>query len=163
MFLFVYTRCGSRGRGCAPGAPPPPPPPPKIGTNMIFWRKIVIFHTKYPKHFAPPSAIGKNMIFWRKIVIFHTKYSPKKIKCGYTRTHYPDSQPNTHTHCSCILSEDAVLSPTQSALKPWSTTLEASTLTNHFPTITVSHIELCTQPQIPLLRHFILIFLKEFK
>ena len=24
--------------------------------------------------FAPPSAIGKNMIFWRKIVIFHTKY-----------------------------------------------------------------------------------------
>ena len=78
MFLFVYTRCGSRGRGGAPGAPPPP----KIGTNMIFWRKIVIFHTKYPKHFAPPSAIGKNMIFWRKIVIFHTKYSPKKIKCA---------------------------------------------------------------------------------
>jgi hypothetical protein len=24
--------------------------------------------------FAPPSAIDKNMIFWRKIVIFHTKY-----------------------------------------------------------------------------------------
>jgi hypothetical protein len=24
--------------------------PPKIGKNMIFWRKIVIFHTKYPKH-----------------------------------------------------------------------------------------------------------------
>jgi hypothetical protein len=23
----------------------------KIGKNMIFWRKIVIFHTKYPKHF----------------------------------------------------------------------------------------------------------------
>ena len=22
---------------------------PKIGKNMIFWRKIVIFHTKYPK------------------------------------------------------------------------------------------------------------------
>ena len=35
----------------APGAPPPPPPPPKIGKNMIFWRKIVIFHTKYPKNF----------------------------------------------------------------------------------------------------------------
>jgi hypothetical protein len=30
--------------------------PPKIGKNMIFWRKIVIFHTKYPKNFAPPSA-----------------------------------------------------------------------------------------------------------
>ena len=25
--------------------------PPKIGINMIFWRKIVIFHTKYPKYF----------------------------------------------------------------------------------------------------------------
>jgi hypothetical protein len=24
---------------------------PKIGKNMIFWRKIVIFHTKYPKSF----------------------------------------------------------------------------------------------------------------
>jgi hypothetical protein len=21
------------------------------GENMIFWRRIVIFHTKYPKHF----------------------------------------------------------------------------------------------------------------
>jgi hypothetical protein len=41
-------------------------PPPKIGKNKIFWRKIVIFHTKYPKNFAPPSAIEKNMIFWRE-------------------------------------------------------------------------------------------------
>jgi hypothetical protein len=24
--------------------------PPKIGKNMIFWRKIVIFHTKYPQN-----------------------------------------------------------------------------------------------------------------
>ena len=32
-------------------AAPPPPPPPKIGKNIIFWRKIVIFHTKYPKNF----------------------------------------------------------------------------------------------------------------
>jgi hypothetical protein len=23
---------------------------PKIGKNKIFWRKIVIFHTKYPKN-----------------------------------------------------------------------------------------------------------------
>ena len=29
-----------------------------IGKNMIFWRKIVIFLTKYPKIFAPPSARG---------------------------------------------------------------------------------------------------------
>jgi hypothetical protein len=25
--------------------------PPKIGKNMIFWRKIVIFHMKYLKNF----------------------------------------------------------------------------------------------------------------
>ena len=35
---------GGRGRTRRP-----PPPPPKIGKNMIYWRKIVIFHTKYPK------------------------------------------------------------------------------------------------------------------
>jgi hypothetical protein len=61
---------GADPGGGAPGARPPP----KIGKNMIFLRKIVIFHTKYPKNFRPSLAIGKNMIFWRKIVIFHTKY-----------------------------------------------------------------------------------------
>jgi hypothetical protein len=25
--------------------------PPKIGKKLIFWHKIVIFHTKYPKNF----------------------------------------------------------------------------------------------------------------
>ena len=49
---------------------------PKIGKNMICLRKIVIFHTKYPKKFRVSLAIGKNMNFWCKIVIFHTK-SPK--------------------------------------------------------------------------------------
>ena len=34
------------GGGGAPGARAP-----KIGKNMIFWRKIVIFHTKYPNIF----------------------------------------------------------------------------------------------------------------
>jgi hypothetical protein len=32
--------------GGAPGARSP-----KIGKNMIFWRKILIFHTKYPQNF----------------------------------------------------------------------------------------------------------------
>ena len=67
----LYIAGADPGGGArAPGAPPPP----KIGKNMMFWRKIVIFHTKYPKNFAPPSAMGKNMIFWRIIVIFHTKF-----------------------------------------------------------------------------------------
>jgi hypothetical protein len=32
--------------------------PPKIGKNKICWRKIVIFHTKYPQNFraSPRSA-----------------------------------------------------------------------------------------------------------
>ena len=30
--------------------------PLKLQKNKIFWRKIVIFHTKYPKNFALPSA-----------------------------------------------------------------------------------------------------------
>ena len=72
---------GSIGRGGSRRAPP------KIGKNMIFWRKIVIFHTKYPKNFAPPSAIGKYMIFWRKIVIFHTKY-PKNFRASLRWAHF---------------------------------------------------------------------------
>ena len=34
------------GGGGTPGARPSP----KIGKNKIIWRKIVIFHTKYPKN-----------------------------------------------------------------------------------------------------------------
>jgi hypothetical protein len=34
------------GGGGTPGARPP-----KIEKNMILWRKIVIFHTKYPQNF----------------------------------------------------------------------------------------------------------------
>ena len=41
-------------RGSAPGAPTPTPL--KLEKQMICWRKIVIFYTKYPKFFAPPSA-----------------------------------------------------------------------------------------------------------
>ena len=36
----------AQGGGAYPASAPP-----KIGKNMIFWRKIVIFHTKYPKKF----------------------------------------------------------------------------------------------------------------
>jgi hypothetical protein len=38
-------------QGQIQGESHPPRPPPEIGKNMIFWRKIVIFHTKYPKNF----------------------------------------------------------------------------------------------------------------
>jgi hypothetical protein len=48
QFIIVYNTLydeAAGGGGGAPGAPP------KIGKNKIFWRKIVIFHTKYPKKF----------------------------------------------------------------------------------------------------------------
>ena len=44
---YIY-EAGADTEGGAPGARPRPP---KIEKNMIFWRKIVIFHTKYPKTF----------------------------------------------------------------------------------------------------------------
>jgi hypothetical protein len=36
----------------------------KIGKNMIFWRKIVIFHTKYPKNFRASLCIWKKSDFF---------------------------------------------------------------------------------------------------
>ena len=46
MLTSTISFTGTDPGGGAPGAHPP-----KIGNNMIFWRKIVIFHTKYPKIF----------------------------------------------------------------------------------------------------------------
>ena len=44
--LYIQGRFQWGGGGRAPGARPP-----KIGEDMIFWRKIVNFHTKYPKYY----------------------------------------------------------------------------------------------------------------
>ena len=44
-----HSRGGSRGGGG--GGAHPARAPSKIGKNLIFWRKIVIFHTKYPHNF----------------------------------------------------------------------------------------------------------------
>jgi hypothetical protein len=45
--------CGSSKAkaGADPGGVHPAPNLPKIGKNMICWRKIVIFHTKYSNIF----------------------------------------------------------------------------------------------------------------
>ena len=40
--------CTDQGRGAHA--------PPKVGKNKIFWRKIVIFHTKYPNTFRTSPA-----------------------------------------------------------------------------------------------------------
>jgi hypothetical protein len=67
--IHIISGAGPVGAGVAPGALHP-----KIGKNMILWRKSSFFTRITPTIFAPPFAIGKNMIFGRKIVIFHTKY-----------------------------------------------------------------------------------------
>ena len=41
-----------------PGGVHPARDPPKIGKNMIFWHKIVIFHTKYPNNFSRLPPLG---------------------------------------------------------------------------------------------------------
>jgi hypothetical protein len=56
------SRGGSRGGGAHPARAPP-----KIGKNMIFWRKIVIFHTKYPKNFRA------SLLNWKKYDCFVVK------------------------------------------------------------------------------------------
>ena len=77
--------------------------PPQLEKIWFFYRKIVIFHTKYPKHFRASFAIEKDMIFWRKFVIFHKKYpnnfraslhSAQFFKCGPLAWN-PGSAPET--------------------------------------------------------------------
>jgi hypothetical protein len=51
------------------------------GADPFFGVKSWFFTRNTPKIFTPPSAIGKNKIFWSKIVIFHTKY-PKNFRAS---------------------------------------------------------------------------------
>ena len=51
---------------------PARPPPPKIGKNLIFWRKIVIFHTKYPKNVFKCAPLTWNP---RSAPVFHNPWS----------------------------------------------------------------------------------------
>jgi hypothetical protein len=81
-FLNWCPRGGSREEG-APGASPYP----KIGKNIIFWRKIVIFHTKYPKYFRASfrnSRQTKNSQAFRSVRLYHFGYfSSEVIICVY--------------------------------------------------------------------------------
>jgi hypothetical protein len=49
--------------GADPGGVHPVHAPPKIGKNMIFLRKIVIFHTKYPNIFRASLCNWKEYDF----------------------------------------------------------------------------------------------------
>jgi hypothetical protein len=54
VYITIYTRGGFRGGGA---------PPLKLEKNMIFWRKIVIFHTKHPIIFFSNCG-GRHEHFW---------------------------------------------------------------------------------------------------
>ena len=49
-----------RMQGRIQGEAHPARAPPKIGKNMIFLRKIVIFHTKYPNNFRASLRSAQN-------------------------------------------------------------------------------------------------------
>jgi hypothetical protein len=64
-------------------------PAPKIGKNMIFWRKIVIFHTKYPKNVRPlPPQLDKIRFFGVKSWFFTrntpTILAPPSARCNFS-------------------------------------------------------------------------------
>ena len=70
-----WTSCVDIRGGSRRGGAHPVHALPKIGKIMIFFGvKSWFFTQNTPTIFAPPSAIGKNIVFWRKIVIFHAKY-----------------------------------------------------------------------------------------
>jgi hypothetical protein len=72
--VYLYWISLNTGADTEGGAPPL-----KLEKIRFFGVKSGFFTRNTPKIFAPPSAIGKNMIFWRIIVIFHTKY-PKHFR-----------------------------------------------------------------------------------
>ena len=69
VFAWFICRGGSRA------------PPLKLEKKKKFGVKSRFFTRNTQTNFAPPSTIGRNMIFWRKIVIFHTKY-PKNFRAS---------------------------------------------------------------------------------
>ena len=68
--FISWQSAGADPGGGAPGARPPL----KLEKIWFVGVKSWFFTRNTPTIFAPPSTIGKNMIFWRKIVIFHKKY-----------------------------------------------------------------------------------------
>jgi hypothetical protein len=63
----------------------------------FFGVKLWFITRNTPKIFAPPSTIGKNMIFWRKIVIFHMKY-PKYFRTSLHKLYVHKSNRQRHSN-----------------------------------------------------------------
>jgi hypothetical protein len=103
-FIYDDIQCrgGSKGGGGGGGGRTRRAPLLKLEKIWFFGVKSWFFIRNTPTIFTPPFAIGKNVIFWRKIVIFHTKY-PKNFeppsarhiffKCASPLTWNPGSAP----------------------------------------------------------------------
>ena len=55
---YLYLVIGKKMLGLKQGRIQGGAPSPKIGKNMIFWHKIVIFYTRYPKKFSRLPPLG---------------------------------------------------------------------------------------------------------
>ena len=82
-----HAMSGADSRGAHPARAPL-----KLEKICFFCVKSWFFIRNTPKFFAPPSAIGKNMIFWSKIVIFYTIY-PKNVHASLRSTQFFWSAP----------------------------------------------------------------------
>ena len=85
LFFHIYV-LDDQGR-IQRGAHPARAPPKIVFFFYFFWVKSWFFTRNTPTIFAPPFAIGKHMIFWRKIVIFHTKY-PQNFRASLRSTQF---------------------------------------------------------------------------
>ena len=74
-----YTTGDDNSQGRIQGGRTRRAPPLKLEKIWFFGVKSWFFTRNTSKIFAPPSAIEKIWFFWRKIVIFHTKY-PKNVR-----------------------------------------------------------------------------------
>ena len=85
--------CRKQGRIQRGGAHSARAAHPKIGINMIFfWRKIVIFHTKYPNNFRASLNVNKHKTKTKNKL---TKQNTKKSRQRFTK-HFCNDGGNFH-------------------------------------------------------------------
>ena len=105
MIANVIYRGGSRG-GRTGRAPPPPK---KIGKNKIFLAQYRDFSHEIPHKFSrlPPKL--EKMIFLRKIVIFHTKY-PNNFSASLRSSQFVLSAPPLKWNPGSVLDLGLIIS-----------------------------------------------------
>ena len=86
LHIYNLSSGADPGGGRTRRAPPLKLEKKKFGVKSWF------FTRNTQTNFAPPSAIGRNMIFWRKIVIFHTKY-PKIFRASLRSAQFKCAPP----------------------------------------------------------------------